>query len=177
MLKLPKPEFLIGRFVNLREITVNDAKFVLDLRCDEKKSKYLNKTEYNLEKQIDYINNYLKKDDEWYFIIENKKHKPLGTVRIYDVNNDQYTSGSWLMSDGSSAQEVLEGSLLLRSYAFNILGFKKDYYTVRKDNKKVIRFHNISGAKQVGEDDIDYFFEYTIEDFNKNKDKLYKMLG
>lgn len=65
MARLPKPEKLQGWFINLREITIGDAKFVLDLRCDEKKSKYLNKTEYNLEKQIDYINNYLKKDDEW----------------------------------------------------------------------------------------------------------------
>lgn len=177
MLKLPKPEHLVGRFVNLREITIEDAKFVLDLRCDEKKSKYLNKTEYNLEKQIDYINNYLKKDDEWYFIIENKKHEPLGTTRIYNVQGKTFTGGSWLMIDGASPQEVLEGSLLTRDYAFNVLGFEKDTYEVRKGNKKVIRFHKICGAKIVNENELEYFFEYTREDFNTNKDNLYKMLG
>lgn len=177
MSRLPKQETLQGRFVNLREITVNDAKFVLDLRCDEKKSKYLNKTEYNLEKQIDYINNYLKKDDEWYFIIENKKHEPLGTTRIYNVQGKTFTGGSWLMIDGASPQEVLEGSLLSRDYAFNILGFEKDSYDVRKGNKKVIRFHKICGARIVDENEVDYFFEYTKEDFRNNKEKLYGMLG
>ena len=31
---------LLGKYVNLREISVNDAKFVLDLRCDSNKSKF-----------------------------------------------------------------------------------------------------------------------------------------
>jgi len=168
---------LEGKFVNLREIIPDDAEFVLSLRCNERKSRFLNKTEYNLEKQIAYIENYLKKDSEWYFIIENKEHNPLGTVRIYNVKNDQYTGGSWLMTDNATANEVLEGSLLARKYAFEIIGFKKDCFDVRKENKKVIRFHKLCGAKIVGENDIDYFFEYTKEDFENNKEKLYGMLG
>ena len=34
-----------------------------------------------------------------YFIVENKQHTPLGTVRIYDVQGTQYTGGSWLMKE------------------------------------------------------------------------------
>ena len=60
---------LLGKYVNLREITLDDAQFVLDLRCNGNKSKFLHKTENNLEKQIDYIKSYFKKDLEWYFII------------------------------------------------------------------------------------------------------------
>lgn len=52
----------LGKYVNLREITLDVAKFVLDLRCDSNKSKFLHKTEYNLDKQIDYINSYFQKD-------------------------------------------------------------------------------------------------------------------
>ena len=55
---------LQGKYVNLREITLDDAQFVLDLRCDSNKSKFLHKTENNLDKQIDYIKSYFKKEYE-----------------------------------------------------------------------------------------------------------------
>lgn len=177
MAKLPQKEILQGKYVNLREVAVDDAEFILKLRCDEKKSRFLHKTEYNVEKQVEYIKNYLKKDNEWYFIIENKEHKPLGTVRIYDVEGDKYTGGSWLMSDEATAQQVLEGDMLMKKYSFDVLGFNKNCFDVRKENKKVVRFHKICGAKIVDENDIDYFFELTKENFETNKDKLYGMLG
>ena len=160
MEKIIEPEKLQGKYVNLREVTVDDAEFILSLRYDPKKSRYINPTEYNIPKQQEYIRNYLKKDDEWYFIFENKEHKPIGTERIYGVKGNQFTSGSWLMVDDAELGEVIEGGFHVLNYAFNVLGFEKDYFDVRKANKKVVRAHLNSGAKIVGESDIDYFFEY-----------------
>ena len=177
MAKLPQKEMLQGKYVNLREVAVDDAEFILKLRCDEKKSRFLHKTEYNVEKQVEYIKNYLKKDNEWYFIIENKEHKPLGTVRIYDVEGDKYTGGSWLMIDEATAQQVLEGDMLMKKYSFDVLGFNKNCFDVRKENKKVVRFHKICGAKIVGENDIDYFFELTKELYFKNRDNLLRIIN
>lgn len=174
--KIIEPEKLQGKYVNLREVTVDDAEFILSLRCDPKKSRYLNPTEYNIPKQQEYIRNYLKKDDEWYFIVENKNHKPLGTERIYGVKGNQFTSGSWLMIDDVQLEEVMEGGFLLRNYAFNVLGFEKDYFDVRKDNKKVVRHHKSYGAKIVGESDIDYFFEYYKEQFNQTVENTKRIL-
>ena len=177
MANLPQKEKLEGKYVNLREVTIDDAEFILSLRCNEKKSRFLHKTEYNIEKQKDYIKKYLEKNDEWYFIIENKEHKPLGTVRIYDVEGDKYTGGSWLMVDDALPQETIEGDLLLKEYSFNILNFTVNAFDVRKGNKRVAQYHKICGARIVDENDIDYFFELTKEDFEKNKAKFYQMLG
>ena len=58
MKRILEPEKLQGKYVNLREVTVDDAEFILSLRCDPKKSKYLNPTEYNIPKQQEYIRNY-----------------------------------------------------------------------------------------------------------------------
>ena len=55
MAKIIEPEKLQGKYVNLREVTVDDAEFILSLRCDPQKSKYLNPTEYNIPKQVEYI--------------------------------------------------------------------------------------------------------------------------
>lgn len=165
-----------GKYVNLREVQLSDAEFILSLRCDPKKARFLHYTENNLDKQIEYLKRYFTLDQEWYFIIENKKHEPLGTTRIYDVKGLQYTPGSWLMKDGSLPEETLEGSLLASKYAFEILGFERSFFDVRKANIKVIRYHLMRGAKIIAETDIDYLFELTRENFDKNKQKLWNIL-
>ena len=167
---------LLGKYVNLREITLDDAQFVLDLRCDSNKSKFLHKTENNLDKQIDYIKSYFKKDLEWYFIIEDLNHVPLGTLRIYDVVDNHYTSGSWLMKDGSTLAQAVEGIILFKDFAFNELGFDKDIFDVRKQNKKVLNFHKMCGAKILSEDQENYYFDLTRETFNKKIPFLYSLI-
>ena len=72
---------LIGKYVSLREVTVDDAEFILSLRCDENKSKFLHKTEYNLENQVAYIKRYFELSDEWYFMILSLRKK-LGLLTI-----------------------------------------------------------------------------------------------
>lgn len=168
---------LEGKYVNLREVEIDDAAFILSLRCDEKKARFLHKTENNPEKQIKYLKHYKTLDNEWYFIIENKRHEPLGTTRIYNVRENQYTSGSWLMKDGSLPEETLEGALLAGQMAYEVLGGEKDCFDVRKGNKKVIRFHLSGGAKIVGEDEDNYYFEKTKENYLKIKPHYYAMLG
>lgn len=165
-----------GKYVNLREAEIEDAAFILSLRCNEKKSRFLNKTENDLEKQTAYLKRYKTLDNEWYFIIENKNHDPLGTSRMYDVRGTQYTGGSWLMKDESLPEETLEGSILARQMAFEKLGFEKDCFDVRKANKKVVRFHKLWGSKIVSENEIDYFFEMTRDIFMQNKQRFLDLL-
>lgn len=176
MAEIIHPEKLKGRYVNLREVEISDAAFILSLRTDEKKSRFLHKTENNLQKQIDYIAHYKTLDNEWYFIIENKKGEPLGTVRIYNVNPPNFTGGSWLMKKEALPEETIEGDLILKEYSFEVLGFEKSCFDVRKENKKVVRYHKICGAKIVEENEIDYFLELTKEDYRNSKEKLYNLL-
>ena len=81
-------KFISGKNINLRDITVDDAEFVLALRTDENKSRFLHKTAPDLQKQIDYIRSYKNRTDQWYFIITDKSGLRLGTVRIYDIINN-----------------------------------------------------------------------------------------
>lgn len=161
-------EKIIGKYVNLREIEVEDAEFVLSLRCDEKKARFLNKTEYNIEKQQDYIRRYKTLDNEYYFIIEDKQDKPIGTIRIYDITDNSFCPGSWLMMDGVSAQQSFEGDYLAKKFAFEQTGYNKFHFDVRKGNKKVLRFHELMGAKKTGETELDILFECTKEDYYNN---------
>jgi len=161
-----------GKYVNLREVTVDDAEFILSLRCNEEKSKFLHKTEYNIEAQVEYIRNCLNLDNEWYFIIENKNGEKIGTYRIYDVRKDSFCIGSWLLVNGTPAQEMLESDYLVRKFGFDTLKMDKIHFDVRKGNKKVIRYHKMVGAKIVGETELDYLFECKKKDYLNNIAKL-----
>lgn len=154
-----------GKYVNLRNVSVSDAEFILSLRCDDKKSRFLHKTENDIEKQRQYIKSKENVKDEWYFIIENKNNVPIGTYRIYDLRPDSFCIGSWLMIDGVSPQEMLEADFLVRNFGFDTLGMNKMHFDVRKENKKVWTYHKLVGAKQVGETELDYLFECDKQDF------------
>ena len=169
-------EKLIGKYVTLREVTVDDAEFILSLRCDENKSKFLHKTEYNLENQIAYIKKYFEIPDEWYFIIENKECEKIGTYRIYDVQGDSFCIGRWLMIDGVSPAESFESDWLLRMYGFDVLGFKKIHFDVRKGNKKVIAFHKMVGARITGETELDWLWEITRDEYVNKAEMLLKTM-
>ncbi|MBO4439326.1 MAG: GNAT family N-acetyltransferase [Spirochaetaceae bacterium] len=159
------PEKLTGKYVTLREVTIDDAEFILSLRCDEKKSRFLHKTDYNIEKQIEYINRYYEISDEWYFIILNKKTEQIGTYRIYDVQGDSFCIGSWILVDGVTPAESFESDYLLRMYGFDVLGFKKIHFNVCKGNKKVIAYHKMMGARIIDETEQDLLWEITRDEY------------
>lgn len=190
MAKIVQPEKLQGRYVNLREVRVDDAEFIFILRRSEK-AKYLDSISDNIEDQRNYIKNYLTKENEWYFIVENKNFQPLGTLRISHVgkekitlgsldikNNDKnyFVIGAWLMIDNATSEESIEGEYLLKRYAFEVLNLEKNYFDVRKGNKRVLNFHKMYGASVINEDDENYYFELTKENFLINSQKFLKMI-
>ena len=174
--KHKKVELIIGKHVDLREVELSDAEFILSLRTDELKSKFLHKTENDLQKQIEYLKNYKTLDNEYYFIIENKKGNPLGTVRLYNLKENQCTGGSWIMKSSSTVQEVIEGDLLLQHFVFDILNLENNYFDVRKGNNKVIKFHKMKGAKEINQDEKNFYFVLNKRDFEKSKDFFSNLL-
>lgn len=170
-------KFISGTKVNLRDVEIEDAEFILSLRCNENKSKFLHKTEYNIKNQIEYIKKYKNKENEWYFIIENKDFEPLGTVRIYDVkNNDDFCWGSWLIKEGAPSYAGISSAMLIYEYAFYKLNFSKVHFDVRKENKSVRNFHERMGAELVHEDELDSFYIYDKKSYEKIKPKYSKFI-
>ena len=162
----------------LRLVEESDAQFILDLRTKEK-AKYLSKTDNNLDNQINWIKNYKireKDGKEFYFVIENKESERIGLVRAYKIEDDSATSGSWIMLDGVKTEATLEGVLLLYEFILEYLGKEKIFFDVRKDNKKVWRFHKSYGAVQIDEDELDYFFEFSKDSFKIMKKEYQKYL-
>ncbi len=79
------------------------------------------------------------------------------------------------MIDGVSLQEVFETDYLTRMYGFDVLGYKKNHFEVRKDNEKVWKYHQFLGAKRVGETELDYLYEVSKDDYIKKANLMWKL--
>lgn len=71
------------------------------------------------------------------------------------------------MENGTSPQEAIESDFLVRKFGFELTGFSKVRFEVNKENKKVAKYHKNVGGKIVGENDDEYFFECTKDDYMK----------
>lgn len=166
---------IIGRNIDLRPVEVKDAEFILSLRLDEKLSKYLHKVDNNVEKQREWLKSCIEDKDQYYYIVQNKFSRPVGTIRIYDIKGDIFCWGSWIIIPKARSFATLESIVLLYEFAFEKLNFDKTCFDVRRANEKALNFYLRFGATITHEDKLDCFLTYSIQDFAKNKAK-YKVV-
>ncbi len=156
-----------GIHLGLRFVEQEDAEFILDLRM--KKGKYLSATSNDVYKQKIWIEEYKKREkenSEFYFIIFDKlKEERVGVVRLYNFIDDSFEWGSWIIKEGASQYSALESALLIYEYAFFQKKFNQSHFEVRKENLKVISFHEKFGAKKIKESEIDNYYIYSLENY------------
>lgn len=154
-----KAKRVMGRTLSFRDATVADAAFILSLRTDENKSRYLSAVSADINAQQTWLKNYEDSQDQAYFIIE-YLDEPIGTVRLYDAQQHSFCWGSWILKDSKPSQAAMESALMVYSYAVAALGFQASHFDVRKGNERVWRFHERFGAQRIAETDLDY--SYTL---------------
>ena len=116
---------LQSKTVKLRLIEEQDAEFVLKLRLDDRYNQFLSSVNPSVEAQKEWIKQY--KNDEvegiqYYFIIERLDGTPCGTVRIYDLKEDSFCWGSWILNEDKTRYAALESAFLVYQFAFEHLG-------------------------------------------------------
>lgn len=155
---------------------VEDAEFIVSLRTDPAKNKHLSPTAGDIGKQKDYIAHYLTNPGEYYFIICGSDNNPVGTIRIYDIHDDSFCWGSWILSDNAPPAASIESALLIYDFAFYSLHYKKSHFDVRKENQRVVAFHQRFGAIIVSEDEMNYYFQYSQEAYFKVRQRYLRYL-
>lgn len=178
---------LYAKNINMRTVEIEDAEFIYTMRQDEAKTKYLSKISATIESQKEWIKEYKKREEEkqeFYFLIESKTKEKLGLVRVYDFKDDSFLGdsqgsfcwGSWLIKEDAPKTTGIESALQIYEFGFYKLGFVKSHFDVRKENIKVVAFHKRFGAKIVGEDKLNYFFNFEKEDYEVTKEKYKRYL-
>lgn len=168
-----------------RLVQDSDAEYIFKLRTNEIISKYIHDVKGGVENQREWIKNYKMREEDGtdYYFIFFRDQKPVGLMRIYSIHDKTYTCGSWVMNPNSPIEDVVAVSTITREIAFEDIGFdfEDNYDACHVDNKKVIKFNLLIGMKK-GKMFKDVKGDYiamtlTKEDFEKNKEKMLKMIG
>ncbi|WP_010224129.1 GNAT family N-acetyltransferase [Pseudomonas donghuensis] len=155
---------LQAKTVRMRLVEEQDAEFILSLRLDTELNRYLSSVQPSVKDQVEWIKKY-KADEQnglqYYFIIERLDGVRCGTVRVYDILDDSFCWGSWILNKEKTRFAALESAFLVYQFGFQNLGFEKSHFEVVKGNDRVVSFHKKMGAVQVSEDDTNYYFEIS----------------
>ena len=170
---------IYGKNINMRTVTTEDAEFIYNMRQNQNKTKYLSRVTGTVESQKEWIKNYKQREEEkkeFYFVIESKDKRKLGLVRMYDFQDNSFCWGSWLIKEDAPKSTAIESALQIYEFGFYSLGFEKSHFDVRKENDKVIAFHQRFGAKIIDEDELNYFFNFEKSDYEITKEKYKRYL-
>lgn len=169
--------------VYLRLVQEKDAAFICNLRNKEELNTYISKSTADEEAQRKWISNYKKREvegKEYYFIIcRNNDDLEIGTVRLYDFKEDpkSFCWGSWILNENKTKYAAVESALLVYEAGFSYLGFEQSHYEVMKGNDKVHSFHLKMGAEKISEDDVNVYYIFPKEKYEKNKIQYSRFLG
>ena len=174
-------EEITGKFVIMRNVTESDAKFILSLRCDEKKNKYIHAVDKDIDREIKWIKNQQMKYGDYFYTIVNHRGKLIGNISLYNLNQEKMEAelGRWV-SDGA-AIENLESIVILHEFAFNRLELKRVYTKTLQDNKQVVSFWKRFGGR--GQDNyhsdgkLFYYNVVSNNEWIKMKRKFSAILG
>lgn len=173
-------DFSLERYgLKVRLATEADTSYIMSLRTDPELSKFIHKTDNDIQKHLEWFRKYKQREAESrdYYFIYFKGDRPVGLNRIYNVYEYYGTIGSWLCSPDNEVEVSISTHILLHDIIFEILGLELTLFDVRKGNKKVWKLHEMTGAKRVGESDIDFYYVTTKNEFINKKDSLVEILG
>lgn len=174
-------DFELDRYgLHVRFVREKDAEFILSLRTDPKLSRFIHPTENDDEKQRAYIRCYKEREKQGmdYYFIFFLQGEPVGLARIYNVQGDTFTFGSWLFKEGLPYWVSIAGAIIAREFAFEELGKEKEVEAdgTHEDNKGVISFSRMLGMNFDGfkmDDKGKYLTGYMLKgDFEKNKQRF-----
>lgn len=155
-----KPEQVVGTALAFRLAQPTDAEFILSLRLDPQKGRYLSPTDASVEQQASWLRSAALDPSQVYFIIETVHGKSVGAVRLYDPRQDSFCWGSWVLAADAPKSAAVESTLMVYSFALDC-GFTRSHFDVRRGNEKVWQYHERLGAQRVGKDKLNYYYEMS----------------
>jgi RimJ/RimL family protein N-acetyltransferase len=164
-----------------RLVELEDAAFIVDLRSNEKLSRFLSKTSHQVTDQENWIKKYKTREglsQEFYFVTIDEDGRKIGLGRIYNMLHPEssFEIGSWLYMPEASMRAPILGDLAIRDYGFEVLKFRNCHFEVRKENLTVVRYHRNFAPELTGEDDLNYYFKLSYENYLIQRTKLLKFL-
>ena len=163
------PERVAGLRLTLRLIQPDDADYVYALRNNPAYNAHLSPVIGTTEDQRRWIEAYKAREAEGreaYYIIERRADgQSCGVVRLYGIEKDRFTWGSWILDASKPPKAALESAVL--SFGVGFENYKKYFalIDVRLGNKRAITFYRRLGMLETRVDIDNIYFTYSREQF------------
>ena len=162
-----------GWRLRLRLVEASDAAYIHRLRTDTRYNKHLSAVTGGVAEQREWIEEYKRREAaglEYYYIIERLDDcSPCGVVRLYDIEGDCFTWGSWILDANKPSKAALESAVLSFALGFRGLGARLALIDVRRENARALAFYRGFGMIETGEDADNCYFEYPRERFERDE--------
>ena len=138
-----------GFAFGLRPLAVEDAEFIVELRSDRERTRFLHPIPASVEAQRAYVLEYFERAGDYYFVVErHRDNSREGLVAIYHADLAKRTAdwGRWILRPGSLAS--VECVLRLYEAAFERLQLDEVRSHTYCDNLKVVSFHDRCGLSR-----------------------------
>ncbi len=163
----------------MRLVEEADSDFIIEIRTDISKSRFISVTNSDVEKQKEWIKEYKKREkaeEEFYFICVDEDGIKFATYRIYNKKEDSIEIGSFVSKPFyDNPINVIKVDLILKDYVFQELHFDKLRFEVRKENKSVVNYHKKFHPTLINEDELNYYYVLEKKNFLANKIKFEKL--
>lgn len=157
-----------GINLSLRLVQQGDAPYIYSLRTDPAYNGHLSAVTGTITDQRHWIEAYKKRESvgsEYYFIIERRDGLPCGVVRLYNISDEQFTWGSWILDHNKPRKAALESAVLVYRFGFEVLGLLRSVFDVRRENEHTLAFHHRMKATKTQEDDQNIYFVYAHDQY------------
>ncbi len=139
-----------GSAFRLRPVRLEDAAFIVELRSDPERGRYLHKGAPDAGSQETWLRTYLRTPGDCYFVIENRSSGTReGTAGIYNIHAGRRDAewGRWILRRGSLA--ALESACLVYRAGFEMLGLESMYCRTIAENAAALAFHDSFGVERI----------------------------
>lgn len=159
---------ITGPNLRLRPVMAGDAGYIHGLRTDPRYNAHLSSVTGTVEDQRRWIEGYKAREAEGreaYFVIERHDGVSCGTVRLYGIEGERFTWGSWILDARKPQKAALESAVLSFDFGFETRGLAAASIDVRRDNARAIKFYRRFGMTECGSDDLELYFAYSRSQF------------
>lgn len=156
----------------LRLIQPEDAVYVYGLRSNPAYNTHLSTVTGTVDDQRNWIEDYKSREaqgQELYYVIERKDGVRCGLVRLYDIEAESFTWGSWILDENKTRKAALESAVLSFGVGFDALGLHSAIVDVRIANEHAAAFYRRLGMVETHRTDRDIFFNYARERFDTDR--------
>lgn len=154
----------------LRLVDDVDASFIVSLRNDKKKSKFISKSSPDIDAQKLWISEYKTRErqkKEFYFIATDENGEDFATYRIYKIDSGLPEIGSWVSKPNYlKAKNSIKVDIAIKNYILNELNFDNIQFEVRKENLSVNNYHKLFHPNLINTDENNNYYILKKQSFN-----------